>query len=437
MRTVAAIAVGVCLAVLVLRNSLPAYLAQTRPSAAIVLAPDNATARLRLAEAALAEAKASQTRSPGQDAENLIASAETSARSALKGLPLSAHAHRILGEIAALKGDRERADRLIAAAAGLSRHEYTAVILEAQRSWEGDDIGRALNASVALVRSRPDLAGPIMEAMGALSETPAGRPLVKQLLLEGQSWTDGFLTGMLPGLKNATTPLDLMLHLKSAGRKIPPDAVNTYVRWLLSHQLHGLAYTSWLQLLDREQLLKVGFVFNGDFSAPPTGAPFDWSIRRGTGVSVEITSLPDAPGNRALKIEMSNTRALFGEVFQRLNLAPGDYVLTGNYRGEYVGRRGLQWRIQCIERSETQLVQTQMFIGQFKTWREFSLPVTIPSQNCPNQILRLVLDARYSAEQFGSGLIWFDDLRISRASQAPPTAPAGKQSSVERSGAPP
>lgn len=436
-RLAIATAAASVLTLLVLQTSGAAYLAQVSPRAALTISPGSAVAHLQVAEAHLAAARTDQPDVNDGERVSRAAAAEASARAALLQRPLSAQGFRILAEVAELNGVRENADRLVAAATALSQHEYAALLLTAQRSWESNDVLRALDASDAVLRTRPDLATPVFIAMAGLAETPAGRTIIKQRLLEKPPWRDHFLTAMLPGVRDAAMPLDLLLHLRSAGQTLPPSVVNGYVAWLISHRLYSFAHAAWMQLLDRDRLMSIGFVFNGDFQFSPAGSPFDWTIQRGKGVTVEIASLPGSGDNRALKIELGNSRVLFGEVYQRLALAPGSYVLTGRYVGEFSGRRGLQWRVSCADRGETQLVQTPMITGQFKAWREFSLPVTIPSQGCASQFLRLVHDARHSAEQFASGLIWFDDLRLSRAPRAVTADQAGEKSSVDRPAAPP
>lgn len=432
-----AAAAASALTLLVLQTTGAAYLAQVSPRSALAISPGSAAAHLLVAEAHLAAMRAEQPDVNDGERASRAAAAEASARAALLQRPLSAQGFRLLAEMAEFNGARESADRLVAAATALNQHEYAALLLSAQRSWESNDVLRALDASDAVLRTRPDLAAPVFIAMAGLAETPAGRTIIKQRLLEKPPWRDHFLTAMLPGVRDAAMPLDLMLHLRSAGQTLPRSVVNGYVAWLISHRLYSFAHAAWMQLLDRERLMKVGFVFNGDFEFAPAGSPFDWNIQRGRGVAIEIASLPGAEDNRALKIELGNSRVLFGEVHQRLALAPGNYVLTGRYVGEFTGRRGLQWRLSCADRGETQLVQTQMITGQFKAWREFSLPVTIPSQGCASQFLRLVHDARHSAEQFASGLIWFDDLRLSRAPRAAAAEQAGEKSSVDRPAVPP
>src|SRR5262249_156467 len=107
-------------------------------------------------------------------------------------------------------------------------------------------------------------------------------------------------------------------------------------------------------------------------------------------------------------------RVQFGDVHQRLVLAPGKYTLKGKYKGEVLGRRGLRWRILCADSSSALVGETPMFLGQQRVWREFEIAFTIPEKDCRSQLLRLVHDARYATEQFVTGTAWFDGLSIAR-----------------------
>jgi len=103
----------------------------------------------------------------------------------------------------------------------------------------------------------------------------------------------------------------------------------------------------WLQFLPQEQLASAGLLFNGDFESRPSGLPFDWVITAGSGVTIDLARRPDDAGRRALLVEFGHGRADFRGIAQFVMLPPGSYLLKGQYRGQLVGRRGLEWRISC------------------------------------------------------------------------------------------
>jgi hypothetical protein len=58
--------------------------------------------------------------------------------------------------------------------------------------------------------------------------------------------------------------------------------------------------------------------------------------------------------------------------------------------------------------------ESGMVAGRASAWKNLEFSFTVPGADCPAQYLRLDLDARMSSEQFASGTLWFDDLRVAR-----------------------
>jgi hypothetical protein len=137
-------------------------------------------------------------------------------------------------------------------------------------------------------------------------------------------------------------------------------------------------------------------------------------IAPGSGVTVDVSPLPDAPDGHGLYLELGPGRVEFGGVSQMLFLSPGNYRLAGKIKGELNGRRGLQWRILCGGGTSQALVETAMFVGVAPTWTEFEAQFAVPESDCRAQQLRLDLAARSASEQLVSGSVWYDDLVISR-----------------------
>jgi hypothetical protein len=95
-------------------------------------------------------------------------------------------------------------------------------------------------------------------------------------------------------------------------------------------------------------------------------------------------------------------------------LAPGTYELKGHYKGEIIGRRGLQWSITCAGPARNPIGESRMFLGTARTWTDFLIPFTVPDADCRAQKLRLSLTARSASERLVSGSIWYDKMEISR-----------------------
>jgi hypothetical protein len=209
-------------------------------------------------------------------------------------------------------------------------------------------------------------------------------------------------------------PLDLLLAIKDTPTPPTTADLRDYLSVLIDHKLYELAYYAWLQFLSPEQLSSTGLLFNGGFEAMPSGLPFDWIIRPGAGVTIDIMTRPDEDGLRALYIEFGQGRVEFNGVSQLIMLAPGNYRFKGQYRGELVGRRGLVWRVSCAGGKGGAIGESQMTAGAAPRWKDIEWTFTVPDADCRAQQLRLELDARMASEQLVSGSIWYDELRISR-----------------------
>ena len=197
----------------------------------------------------------------------------------------------------------------------------------------------------------------------------------------------------------------------------PPTSaeIAPYINFLIGHELYNLAYYTWLQFLPAEELHNAGLLFNGRFNIAPSGVPFDWVIRQGSGVTIDIVPKPESNGQHALMVDFGYGRVDYQSVTQLVMLAPGTYEFKGQYKGALVGPRGLKWRIVCADGATNPIGESLMINGTTPNWRTVSFTFTVPAENCLAQYVRLDLDARMASEQFISGSILFDALEISRA----------------------
>jgi hypothetical protein len=432
----------------VISRSLVAYLADAAPQAALSLRSTDATALLNLADKTLNVDHAGEGTTAEDEASGRIAefatsaanmakdnsnletadapadasarperslSAETAeqvrawAESALLNDPLNAQALRILGQLAA---DEESVERLMQAAARGSLRESVAVYWLMHKSYERKDYATAITYADILLRTRPQYINYIIPTLAEMAENPDAAGEVKKFLAKNPPWRAQFCPALFNSISDARTPLDLLLSIKDTST--PPSAadVGGYLNFLIGHKFYELAHFSWQQFLPPEQLNSTGFLYNGSFEAAPSGMPFDWVIAPGTGVTVDIAARPDRDGQRALFMEFGHGRVEFRGVTQFIMLAPGTYRLKGQYKGQITGRRGLEWRITCAG-GGTAIGKSVMFTGATPAWKDFEFDVTVPSEDCRAQHLRLELSARSASEQFVSGSAWFDELDIS------------------------
>lgn len=344
-----------------------------------------------------------------------LAQIQAQAELALRNAPINARALRILGQLADASHQEERATKLMRAAANRSLSESFADFWMLQKSFEKKDYSSAVDYADVFLRKRPQLVDHVMPILARLaeSEDPAAMGALQKVLATDPPWRSGFFSALLSRVKDARTPLNLLLSVRTSSTPPTTADLNGYLSFLIAHKIYELAYYTWLQFLSAEELGKVGLLTNGSFETTPSGLPFDWVISSGSGVTVDISPLPDRPDRRGLLLELGPGRVEFGGVSQVLFLSPGTYGLKGKIRGELKGRRGLQWRVLCLGTSAP-LGESPMFVGAAPAWSDFTVGFSVPEKDCRAQQLRLDLAARSASEQLVSGSVWYDDLMVSR-----------------------
>lgn len=406
--------VGLTLCWLVVSHSVVAYLSSVSPEEALKIRANDSRLLLRLVTDELGPTlQSDKTRaSPRLSSDQLTALSEK-AETALAAAPLSARANRLLGQIAEMRGSEEKADKFMYAAARRSLNEKIAVDWMMRKSVERKSYRSAAFYADALLRSTPEVSGYVAPVLARMAEDPAARPELKKLLATNPNWRSIFFAHLGASLTDARTPLDLFLSLKDSAAPPTTDELNYYESFLFQHKLYELAYYVWLQFLPPEKLASAGFLFNGDFQRKPSGSRFDWRAPGGANVIVDFASRPENASNRALAIEFGPGRVEFPGVSQSVMLPPGAYALKGSFMGEINGPRGAVWSARCIDGAN--LGQSQMILGSFPNWRAFEFPVVVPEKDCAAQLIEFKLAARSPSEKLVFGVIWFDDLAISRA----------------------
>jgi hypothetical protein len=417
-RAISFAALGAFLAYGVTAKTLSAYLANAAPERAFVVHPHQPTAILSLADQKLSELDIAK----GADAnsQSLASDPATNqeiramAESALAADPINARALRILGQLADRSHDATRALQFMQMSARFSMNESFAVAWLVDKSFEKKDYTAALHYADVLLRTRPQLINFVIPTLAQIAENNEATGELKKLLAENPTWRGGFFATLPASVSDARTPLELLAAVKESPNPPTADDLRGYLNFLIGHKFYALAYHAWLQFLPAEQLNSLGPLFNGSFETPPSGSPFDWIVTPGANVSVDFAPAPGQEGGRALVISFEQGRVDFRGITQLIMLAPGKYQFLGKYTGELTGQRGLKWRVACADAPTGPIGESGMVAGRSPTWKTLEFAFAVPNANCVAQYLRLDLDARMSSEQFASGTLWFDELRISR-----------------------
>ncbi len=401
----------------IVSRTFAAYLAGAAPEQALVIRADQPAAMLNLANQKLDELEgtAGETGHSQSSDHDLrpVHEIRALAERALFADPLNSRALRILGQLADMSHEEPRAWKFMQTSARYSMNESYAVAWLAERSFKKKDYSTTLNYADILLRTRPQLIGYIIPTLAQVAENKDTDGGLRKLLSDNPPWRSQFFDAIPSKVSDARTPLDLLLTVKDSLYPPTTDDLRGYLNFLIGHNFYALAYYAWLQFVSAQQLDGLGLLFNGSFDTVPSGLPFDWIITPGAGVTIDVAPVPGGEGNRALVISFEQGRIDFRGVAELIVLAPGNYEFRGKYTGEIMGPRGVKWRIACA--GGPIVGESGMVAAKTTAWKDIEFGFVVPATDCPAQYVRLDLDARMSSEQFASGTVWFDDLRIARS----------------------
>jgi len=344
------------------------------------------------------------------------------AESAIRNEPVDARAFQVLGRLAEAEGDDKAAFRFMDAAERLSLHQDPATYWLLRTSTHARDYAAAVRYADVLLRTDPQSYLFVVPFLAEIIQDKAGAALVEKVLATDPPWRADFIAALPNDVTDARAPLNLLLALRTDPKPPQMSDIVPYLDFLVRHRLYALAYYTWLQFLSPSELHHVGYLFNGEFEGSPSGAPFDWKITQGAGVTVDLVPRPDKTDQRALMLDFEFGRVDYQSVAELVVLPPGTYQFNGEYQGKLVGPRGLKWRVACAEGSIAPGGESAMISGATQGWKNVAFTFSVPAKDCSAQYVRLDLDARMASEELVSGTIYFDGLQISRA--APP-APGG------------
>jgi hypothetical protein len=453
-RTIILAASGALLTWLVLSSSLATYLAEDAPEAALWLNPSEPTALLNLADRELnrsihagtveqtgawsptrdgagppaaadgahANANFAEFNSLGAKRPIDLSAVRAWAGASLMNAPLDARGLRILGQVAPFTGNDVDAAKFMRAASDLSLHESIAVDWLLMHSAEVKDYKAALRYADIILRTLPGFDPYVMPILALVARDESSRGLIEDALVKDPPWRSNFLQQLPKSVGDERVPLELLLALRQTAHPPAKRDVNSYLEFLVQHQLYQLAYYTWLQFLPAQELRSVGLLYNGNFDAAPSGSPFDWRIEQGAGVAIDIQEQPDTHGAQALIVDFEIGRVEYHSVRQMIMLAPGQYRFEALYQGMLGGPRGLKWRVTCAESANRPFAESDMMSGTAAAWQGIAFDFTVPEENCGAQYISLDLDARMPSEELITGSISFKDLRISRPAGASGTA---------------
>ena len=304
------------------------------------------------------------------------------------------------------------------AATNLSLHQASALHwMMRENAEEGNYLG-AIRYADALLRTRPHLTRDLMPLLGALAEHEGARVKLAELLAVNPIWRRQFFAHLTSNVSDARAPLKVLLDLKNTPNPPTSEELAPYLQSLINKGFYDVAYYTWLQFLPADEFGKVGRLYNGDFESPSSELPFDWKFTAGGGVTIDVVARLDIDGDHALRLSFGGGRVSSLGVDQVILLPPGGYRVVGKHDAEITSQRGLHWSITCLgkEKQENAVLGESSPVTQASGggWQDFSFSFPVPEEGCPAQRLQLLFDARSASEQFISGSVWYDELKIER-----------------------
>jgi len=340
-----------------------------------------------------------------------LAEVRALASAALVQAPLSARALRIIGQAS----NPENASRFMEAAVATSKRESTAAWWLMRFNFEHKEYAEAARFADLVLRFQPTMAPYVVPILGRMAETER-RSEVLDLLTANPPWRIAFFRQIGGAISDARTPLQLLLNLKNSDAPPSPEEVHFYLALLLNNKLYDLAYYTWLMFLPEEQLSTTGLLANAEFKFPLSGEAFDWALKGGEGVRIEIGTAPDNSKKPALHFRFIGGRAGDHSVSQTLTLSPGNYRMSGRQLGNLLGPRGLSWHVSCLDSPDSSPIALGPMLKGAVKWTPFEFPISVPKTGCPAQVITLSLDARSASERVVSGDIWLDNMDIRQSS---------------------
>jgi hypothetical protein len=405
-------AIGVILAALLLVwlgwSTISTTAADTRaltdPQGALAWRSDSATALVTLAQQRFAAAETDKD----------LQSVATLARRALAANPLEESAIHLLGLVADLQGQAERADKLMQLAGSRSSRDPGVQIWLFNRRVGAGAFADAVKHADALMRTRPDLNEQVLPALILLAKDPASRPALVELLGGDPPWRQWFLSELPRQASSPAAAYAVLSGLRQTAQPPRATELKPYLDQLIGAGEFELAFLAWLHFLPTSQLKALPYVYNGGFERPVSGLPFDWVIRPIKGADTTIANTGDNELNKGLRVLFANRRVHYRQVSKLLVLPPGDYQLTGMVKADHlVNERGMLWHVFCAEGDHQSLGASEPVIGT-TDWSSFAADFEIPSSGCRAQWLRLELAANIPIEEHIAGAIWYDHLVIRR-----------------------
>lgn len=368
-----------------------------RPETALAFFPFDARARANLAEKATVELV--RDRSRADEIGRL-------ARAALARDPTIIDAWRLVGVVAGVREQADRATGTLKFAERISRRDLPVQLWLIEDRVRRDDVVGALRHYDVALRTSPtsrQLLFPILVAASA--EASVARPLA-QLLARNPQWRREFAAQLTHSTaKGDTIPL---LVAQMADTPYEREIMTPMVQRLATAGDYRNAWAVY-RLLKGARPAPPEPLRDGDFSTVPAVAPFDWFMANEGAIRAERRIRDNSGDDAALFVSAEAGTAGDG-ARQLLLLAPGTYELAAAIGSvPDMAAATVELRVACAGEPPRILAQASHVPTQVTGSRQ-SLRFAIPS-GCPAQVLTMGVR---SQGEVGTSEAWIDKISVSR-----------------------
>lgn len=340
---------------------------------------------------------------------------EAQTRKALSRNRVDARLFSILGEVKRLQGDDRAARAHITQSRRLSKTEIYALERSIVWALEESRIDDAVSDIDILLRRWPDRLEQIADVFPAILSSQAGFGAVVEAIHEGAPWRGALfgLLGRTPG--GLATAERLIFDLGRSSSPPTAGEIAAVIGGYIREKEYQAAHRLFLFTLAEDEKRHSGYVYNASFAPVALARPFDWQVVNGSGVEIDL------PGRSASSLTRQGALLRFLNaplkdigLQQSLLLPPGPYRLSTTVTGSALKLpKGLFWTVACAD--GTEIGRLDLPEGTFDD-RRLSAELTVPSQGCELQLLKLRTGLVAESWRFRyQGALSVHDVRIEKA----------------------
>ena len=326
--------------------------------------------------------------------------------------PGDARLYSLLGEAERRRSRQDDARAAFNRSLALTKTELHALHWALAQTQEAGDSRSLVDQMDALLRRWPDEIRASAPAIAMSFAAGERYDMLVQRLSVMPPWRSTLISKLAGNQATAVFAAQLLQDLAANASAVRPGEISNVVNGLLNAGKFEEAYRTFILTLSSKQLEVLGNVYDGRFTLPSTGTPFDWQIRDHPGVMFSYPGLhPGAPGHgMTLEFQQAPVRDL--QVRQYLHLPAGNYALSLHATASAaVLPKGLLWSVRCVG-SNAVFAELPIDQGSYPD-HELSVDFSVPPNRCPIQMLRLSTKAvTNSWNDRYHGSLRFDAIKI-------------------------